>query len=491
MTVHTSGYLVEWKPGATWDDITAYVVSVEGDFKTTGQGNGIAFGDSSDAGATLVVDPNATGAPLSVATWAYVPIRVTFTIDAGAARGAAGVIITFEQPADTVTFNVIGYKQLISTIRVYSGLLTNRPAATKTTASSIEDPSDPSYVAGLLNWILWAAGGRPYEQAATYTTAVFYYSLTQAPIAPAYSWVAGEDAWSEAVKLVRAAGGQLYQRPDGVVSYVSPLSIAGGSALFSLTQDDYQDITRKGSAEDTVNSFTTTYLPRVVAGMQEVVSDTTPRVVAAGASVTIELEPQYPLAALETASGGTQLLAEAISATSYDGTQILQGTGYTHLLFLAAQLVTIIITNVGSLPFVIEKITLRGQPLVPTEAGTMTIGSGTPTQTIEQNPLIQSRGHAQRLARMALAFYGTPRPIITARGCLYDPANHQIGVAGTLDMSDWGLSSAPIVILGVTINDTGVSADLDLVETTGLPRLSDYFLVQAASQSGTTKKIGY
>src|SRR5689334_11895256 len=141
MSVHTSGYLVEWKPSTTWNDISAFVQSVEGDFKTTGDGNGVAFGDSADASAKITIDPNAVGGPLSVATWAYVPIRVTFTVDSNTAKGVYGVIIDFDQSADTVTFNVTGWKQLISTMRVYSPLFQNRPIATKTTATSIDDPT--------------------------------------------------------------------------------------------------------------------------------------------------------------------------------------------------------------------------------------------------------------------------------------------------------------------------------------------------------------
>jgi len=492
MSLHTSGYTATWAPAGTYVDITAFVLSVEGDFATSGQGNGIGFGDSSDAQATIKLDPNAVGGPLSVATWSYIPIRVQFTIDANTARGVSGVIVERERDADTVTFNVVGFKQLISTVRVYSPLFSWRPIATKTTATSIEDITSGSYVGGPLNFLLWSAGGRPNAQSGTYPTALFYYSLSQAHIAPKYSWIAGEDGWDEALRLVRAAGGQLYQRPDGVVSYVSPLSMAGGSSLFALTQDDYESISERGSAEDVVATYTTTYVPRILVGMIEVVSDSEPRVIAVGQALTIELEPQYPVSSIETAGmAGTQLLPEAISATSYDGTQIAQTTGYTHTLTIKAQLVTLVVTNAGSLPFVIEKITLRGTPIVPGEAGTVTVGSGVPTLSIEQNPYIQSRSHAQRLARMALAFYSVPRPVITASGVLYDPVNHQIGNAGTLTQTDWALSSAPVVLLGVSHQETGVKVDLDMVVMTGLPRLADYFLVQTASQSGTTKLIGY
>jgi hypothetical protein len=494
MSTHTSAYLAEWKPSGSWVDFTANVLEVSGDFSTTGRSSGFAFGDSSDAQAQITVDPLRSG-DLRAQNWSYTPVRVQFTVDAQVARGVHGVILDWEDDGDKAVFTVVGFKQLISTVRVYSPLFAWRPIATKTTASSIEDPTDGDYAAGPLNWLLWQAGGRPYEQAGTYTTATFYYSLSQAPIAPRYSWIAGEDGWEEALRLVRAAGGQLYQRPDGVVAYVSPLSIAGGSSLFTLTQGDYAEISRQGSARDVVASYTTTYVPRVLVGMQEIVSDTEARVVAVGQTITVELEPQYPIptdgSGLETVNmAGVQLLPDAISATRDDGTAIAQGTGYDHTLDVRAQRITITIENVGSLPFVIERITLRGTPIVPGEAGTVTVGSGTPTLSIEQNPYIQSRSHAQRLARMALDFYDEPRPVISARSILYDPVNHQVGHAGTLTQSAWGLSAAPVVILGVSHQETGAKVDLELVETTGVPKLSDYWLVSTSAQSGT-KKIGY
>lgn len=493
MTIHTSGFVCSWNIGAGYVDISAYVLAIDGDFSTQNAGNGIGFGDSSQAACTITIDPNATGTPLSLTTLALVPIKVQFTVDANTAYGGAGVIVDWQQTQDTIELHLTGFQKLISTVRVYSPLFYRRPIATATTGSSIEDPTSGSYAGGALNFVLWSAGGRPYEQSGTYPTATFYYSLSQAPIAPKYSWVAGEDGWAEALRLVVAAGGQLYQRPDGVIQYTSALSLAGGSSVFALDIDSFGSISRKGSAADVVAAFTCEFVPRFPAGLQAIVSDTAPRVVAVGQTLTIELVPQYPIVqgSLETAGGGgTQLLAEAISATSYDGTQIVQGSGYTHTLTVTAQRIVLTITNAGTLPFTIERITLRGVPLVPGEAGTVTIGSGNPTQTIAQSAYIQSRSHAQRLARMALAFYSVPRPIITASGVLYNPTL-QIGMAGTLTVSEWGLSSAPVAILGMQHSETGATVDLDLVETSGLPAMNSYFKVSASSQSGLTKLIGY
>ena len=59
MSIYTANYQVEWKPGAKLVDITAYTLSVEGQFETTGANNGVAFGDSSSAAFSVTLDPRA------------------------------------------------------------------------------------------------------------------------------------------------------------------------------------------------------------------------------------------------------------------------------------------------------------------------------------------------------------------------------------------------------------------------------------------------
>lgn len=486
MTIHTANYTVEWKPSASWVDITAWVLSVEGDFQTTGaSGNGIAFGDSSTAQFSVTLDPLRSGT-LSLATWELVPIRVTFTVDAATARNGAGVVVGFDQDMDTATLKAEGYQKLIAATRVYSALFLRRPAATKTSASSIEDPTDGSYAAGAINYALWQAGGRPYEQAGSYSSAAFYYSLQQALIAPDYSWLAGENAWEACLTLCRAAGGQLYQRPDGVIAYVAPLSIAAGSSVFTLTSSDYARVTRSGTVGSLMASVECPYQGRYLTSVQEIISDTTARVVAAGKTATIELEPRYPIYQLETLNGGgTQLVADAITATNYDGSVAT----FTHTLTIAAQRVTIVVSNTSAQPFVIEKITIRARAVAPGEAGVVSAGSGAPTLTIEANDFIQSRAHAQRLTRMALDFFAQARPIIKVEGLLHNPAL-QIGDIGALTVTPWGMTSTSVVILGLGHSQTGAEMALDVIDITGLPTIADYWIVSASGQSGT-KKVGY
>ena len=106
------------------------------------------------------------------------------------------------------------------------------------------------------------------------------------------------------LKLVRAAGGQLYQRPDGVIAYVMPLSLANGTSVFSLSESDYESVEQNGAAGSTMASVIVPYQTRYKAGMQRVIDDSTPRVVGVGETITIDLEPNCPLYGLETESGG-------------------------------------------------------------------------------------------------------------------------------------------------------------------------------------------
>lgn len=486
MTIYTTGYSVEWKPAGSWVDITSSVLSISGDFQTTGTRSGVAFGDSSTAQASLRLKPG-----LSLASWELVPVRATFTRNAVSARGLAGVITAFEQTTEDLTLRTEGYQRLIAKTKIYSPIFRRRPIATKTTASSVEDPAGVGYAAGPINYGLWQAGGRPYEQAGSYPAALFYYSCHQGLIAPDYSWLAGEDTWETCLRLCRAAGGQLYQRPDGVVAYASPLSLAEGSSVFSLGPSDYGSARRSGDAGATMASAICPYQARYISSLQEIISDATARVVGVGKTVTIDLEPKYPIAQLETLNGaGAQLVAGAISATYYDGSIPASGVGYTHTLSVAAQRVTIAIANIGAQPFVVEKIVIRAKAIAPGEAGTFVVGSALPTLTLEQNEFVQSRAHARRLTKMAMDLFGQARPIITVDGCVHNPAL-QIGSIGTFTCAKWGMTSTPVCILSVSHSRTGRETSYELLDITGLPKLSDYFLVSTSSQAGQTKRIGY
>jgi hypothetical protein len=368
---------------------------------------------------------------------------------------------------------------------LYSQAFFRRPVATETTVSSTENPAAGGYAAGLINWLLWQAGGRPNEQAGSYPAADFYYTCDQAILAPDWSWIAGENGYEEARKLVRCAGGQLYQSADGVIAYKQPLAIVG-TPTYTFTASVYGDISEEGSADALAASVTCSFTPRSLRVRQTVIDDDTPRVVAGSGSLTIDLEPRWPCRSGSYVTPTT----DQFKATFFDGRAVGAGAGgYTLTLTTYAQRVTIAITNNSSLPFIVNRIKIDAEPITAGEQGMVTVGSGQPTRTLEDNIYVQNKNHAERLAGMALAFFGSVRNVRTLSGCPYDVAR-LVDETVNLSSAELGLASAPHLITAIRHSDTGAAAEYTLVDTAGLPQTADYWLVKSASQSGT-KKLGW
>lgn len=489
MPVYNAAYTVEWKPAGVWAGVTAYVLNVTGDNTlSTNQRNPLSFGEAGEMPFSVTVRR-----ALGVSMWSFVPIRVLFTRDTTSVRHFHGVIVGYSGDLDTVEFSCRGYAELIKrrTRSVFSNALYRRPVFTKTTAVSVEDPTHVSYRGGLGNYILWQAGGRPKEQDGAYPSADFYYSADQAIIAPDWSWLAGENGWDELQKLAQGAGGNIYQDKDGVIRFAQPLNVANPAPSYAFTQSVYGDISESASAEDLMTKAVVSFVPRVKRAVQEVVNDSTPRLVPASGAISFTLEPQWPLASLEYATGSTTQLASAAIQASFlsDGAPVSQGgSGYTHTVTFKAQQISLTITNATARPFAINRVILRGEPITAGEGGTVTSGTGDVELTKEDNPYIQSRTHAQRLADMAVAIYGSGRLVRSLTGCPFDPSRY-VGEVVTLTCAELGLSGATHLIAGKSI-DQGEESTYALLDISGVPRTSDYFVVTSIAQS-VTKKLGF
>jgi hypothetical protein len=494
MTVYTASFLLEWKPAGSWVDITASIAEVSGDLELSGNtDNALSFGDASDLRCSVKTDD------LTLQATAYldVPIRFTPTISGVTVVAFTGIIAGRDRDQTSLTFACEGYQRLIARTRAYSVARYRRVVATATTVASVEDPDDVAYVGGLINEALWRAGGRPLEQDFTYTTALFYYSVPEdAILAPEWSWLAGENAWDECLKLARASGGQLYQSADGVVRYLQPLSFGSGTATYTFAdtlagatnrQGVYGDLTEQGTGDLVVTKVMCSFVPRQKQGIQEVINDTTPRLIPALETTTITLEAQNPLASL-LLSGGT-LPFDAVKATFLDGRPVVAGD-LDITVTLKAQQITLAVENTSANPIAIHALILQGEPIVAGEAGTASAGSGTGTLTIPDNPYIQSQAHAERLCEMVLAFHGTTLPLRSATGCVYDPAR-SVGETVSLTCSRWSLSAVAHLITAKRHSDTGMEASYDLVPVVGLPKSADFFIVGSTSYTGLSRKLGF
>lgn len=490
MAFTTADYLLELFYGGVWNAVAdASVLEVQGDWQIAGsRQNAISFGDDTDAKLT---------ARLIYAVWAnlsyHQPIRYTTTNSAdGTTRTFTGVITKLHRTLDDCDVEAAGMKELIGATKIYSPMIERRPVATKTSASSVEDPTNPAYAGGLVNYAMWQCGGRPNAQSGSYPSATFYYDCDHAIIAPPYAWLAGEDTWAECLKLAQAAGGQMYQDASGVVRFKQVLGYAGVTATDSIGMSDY------ATAEETTdpsvlqgNKFTCQYTPRRRLGTQQIADDTTPRHVEPGETATIVIEPQNPIVSLETATGGTQLKSDALVIARQDGVRITQGgSGYTHTLDIKAARITITITNAGSFAFTVFRVLLRGDPVVAAEAGSVSAGSGSVERTLEQSIYIQKRSDAQRLCEMYATFYGAARPIVSVVGCVHKPSRY-VGQTVLFSNSVWGIASVAYVILAIKHSQTGLQADYDLAYVGDLPDSSMFYICGVSYSGATVKYLGW
>lgn len=495
-----AAYQVEWKRSAVWVDISASVLEVpDGESALSGGGDQpLAFGDSAESRCTVKVVDELTAGDDVTGT----PIRVTYSIDGAAVEAFVGVIQGQQESVGdaTVELTCTGVAELVRVKKSYSPAFYLRPAATKTTVVSIEDYTDPGYAGGLMNYALWRAGGRPYEQAITYPGAAFYYSLDQAILSPTWSWLAGEDGWSELQKLAQAAGGQLYQDTLGVVRYKQPLNIVANAPTFTFDESVYANATRSRRRGQLATKVLISYIPRQARPLQEVLDDDTPRLIHDGETIEFALEPQWPLKSLEINSGtmdikdmdGSENLGpQALKITDLTGQTIAQGVdGYGHQLTAAAQQITLAITNVASRPIVLWHVILRGEPITAGEGGIVSVGTGEEERQVSDNPYIQSRGHAERLANLILTFYGSARAAIEVEGCVYDPAR-EVGEVVNFTASRWGVSSVPHVIVKAAHDETGAGASYTLAPVAGLPSALDYYTIGTFNYTGLSRAVAY
>lgn len=481
--IRTLQYAVEVKQSGSWVTISANsIIDVSGDFSLSPTDAPLGFGSAADNGCRITVLRSAL--PVS---WYLLPIRVRYAFNGGAYVDCFNGLITgYSGDLATVELACTGFAELVRTTRAYSPMFYRRPIFTVTTATSIDDPTNGGYRGGLGNYLLWQAGGRPYQQAASYATAPFYYSCDQAIIAPKFSWTAGDNAWDECQKLAQASGGQLFQDELGVIRYRQPLTFGLGTAPSLLDESVYADVreTAPRRAAWVTGALHVPYVERYLAPQQEVISDTTPRLVVAGASLTFELEPKLPLYSLVT-SGAT--CDGGFSITFLHGGVPTLGTHYTRSISWTAQKVIITIANTTTQPIAIHKILMYGKPIAAGEAGEYTLGSGKPERTQSESEYIQNRTHAERIAKLQSVF-GTPRSIYELTGCPYD-TTVDIGDIVSFTSSDLGLSAARSLVIGKSHQETAGEVSYAVCLVSDLPTRNDVFIIGSTYAPSDVRKL--
>lgn len=487
-TVTTPSYTVEYY-NAGWVTVSDnYVLNVTGLVNAGGGSSGLDFGANASPQITIELDDNATTAAIA---WTYTRVRVSYGF-AGSDElvRMTGIIIgrtrSYGREENALVWACAGFDSLISATPIYSEMFYRRLAATATGASTVEDPTNGGYQAGLVNYIFWQAGGRPLAQAGTYTSAAFYYECANALMGPEWSWVAGEDAWAELDKLCRACGGQVFQKPDGTMAYVSPLAPSVGS--YTLTTAAFETASEESGTDEYFTSARCSYTARALQPTQVVYEDTTPRVIAPSGTLTFTVEPQLPVYAWSIESTDT-IPADHYVATDYFGVPMTPTATYSDLAAARAEL-TFVNTDVTK-PLVLSRVSLHAQPVAPVETGQAIYGSGSPERAVGDGEIyVQSRTHAERLCRIYVDVYGVVRPTRVFEGMGYDP-DRTIGEVIAVTLSDWSLSSTSHRITEIAPNDTGATMSLKATPLTGIPTTAQLFMIGTSYVDADSRELGY
>jgi hypothetical protein len=490
-------FQVEIYTGGVWVDVSQHVVDVDGEISGS-TGDGIGFGVAYQPSQSVTVAQEAFSY-----SWDHTPIRTKLGFNGVNPQHFIGLIDGLDQERVQATWNAKGFTALIEAVGdIRSPLFYRRPVATATTITSVENPADSSYGAGLINYILWQCGGRPWEQTSAYPNAVFYYRCETAILAPEWSWVNGGNALQAILDLCAAAGGILYQDFDGTVRYVEPFSLASGSPTFhytdtSLTQAQrvaqnvghYGGISRSVQTKRlVVDVVKCKFVQRRLQGVQEVYSDKSPRLIEPGVPNAIQLPadltlPTYRIDRIEHTAG---LLRANRKATTSELT-VATASAY-------AQQLNLTLTNTLSERMALYDLKVYGQPLIANEEGSASYGTAPGSYpriyTIPDSPYVQSRSYAERLCWMYHDFYSDVRPIVTLTGCGFDP-RRTLGEIITLTCSDWSMTAETHRIVAIRVSRTGVAMELDLVPTAGLPVASDFFQFDTVYADAAQRQLTY
>jgi hypothetical protein len=498
-------YRVELLLASVWTDVSADVIAAAWEYATSGDPVGIAFGATVGTTATVDIFP-----ALYSLTWQQTPIRISVSYSGSDwVERFRGVIMSRSRGQHRGQWQCRGYDALIEGVKLRTELLYNRLIATPTTASSVEDSTSGSYSAGWVNRIFWGCGGRPFEQAGSYPTALFYYSVPYAsPFGPEWYWLDGENMWNELQVLCKACGGQVYQGVDGVVRYVEPLSLAAGGATYTYTDaaltaaqrasnnaSSYGDINDRESILTVLSAVVCPYTSRKLQGAQRVYQDGKPKRIKPSTTISLDLDTQVPILTsdIQTLRSTLQLTVKA--AVARTGRTCSAAECVVVVTGKAAQRVSITVQNTLTDPIDLNLIEITARPLTAEEPETARYSSGAvlpyprELDVIGENPAIQTRRHAEMLCRMLWDFHGTSRPVISLSRCALDSRRY---VGELINLTSAALSYSNLLcrIIAIRPDSTGFM-DVEVASAVGLPIRSQQLIIGASYGGTESLRISY
>jgi hypothetical protein len=483
---------VAYHNGTSWVDVTSHVL---GATVQASLPDFLSFGAGPIPSAQVTLGVGAfTHLP------AYAPIRIGYGLHSfsSAFRVFVGYVTQIERTPTEMVWRCNGIGDMIAARAIRIRVHRFRPAHTQTTATSIEDPNNPAYRAGMINELLWRAGGRPLEQQSSYPDAPWYYTCSHSLINPAWTWLDGENAWEDAGRLCRAVGSLLYQDGDGIVRCRSIIHAITGTPTFGWTDEiltaaqratqnkhGYQSLQELRSYSDVPTTITVRYVRRAISAVGERYKDTIARVVAPAETISVSLTLQEPLVSL--------------SRVELDAAELPTGIQLTPTVAVVqaqAQTVVLSITNPSTTrAMLITGIRLYGTCVEAIEQNEIQHASASPTTIIprelrtEDNPYVQDEQHAFALALLLRTVYGTVRPVVRLRGCPSDP-ERRVGEIVTITSQNLNINNVRALILDIRHQDNAFM-DVDCVLLPDIDDATMYYVINTTYTSSDVRLIGW
>ena len=401
---------------------------------------------------------------------------------------------------------------------------------------------------GTVNSIFWLMGGRPYkykEQAVRSAESVrFWYDCDHAPIVPNFTWLNQENVFDDLVSLSTATGGQITQTPEGVVEYINPHSFASAPKNITITDSMFRSLSVDEESINTYGKVVITFSARYLGANKAVLDDPVGKYLVYNEEYSHDVEFPQPVDRLTNntyygsgisfgASGGyfgidefidSRDFVRAVDYTGETATVQLKIPRLTTLYFpkkryttasgwvtqqdvtkTPGQFMTLVIKNNDpARALYLAHITLFGIPVAAGEPQTIKVNiplqfsglvnagivpSGFREVRINENPYIQSKDQAMRLADVIKYLHKRPRPVIRVTDLIYNPALLLNDVI-TLSSLAYNLQGS-YKIVDVTVKKTGAFMDIGLVDVSDIKQRNEFFIVGDAYESTDTKYLSW
>lgn len=411
--------------------------------------------------------------------WQDRQVRIEQQIDGGTWRAVGTYQVSSVQRSNVVELSCATLPEHdAGRYALYTAVIVARRAATVSDGAN-DDPTAGGYAGGMINRVLWGLGGRPVDQAATFPLARFYYRCKQASFPPAFGWLSADAPWGEVDLQARAAGLLVWIDAAGVIQVdtktdrETPVTTLDAAKLIGLSWT-----VARPALPTLTASVAAAYTTRAIQPPAVIITDTTPRALANGATIVVELRPDQPIARPPTI---------AVTASDLTGASVTVGVA---ILDASAGRVRLSLSNSSGRNATIGLITVTASVLAPVAEGRAIDGSDIDITTAidaETSIGIFDERHAQILAALTRSILSLPRAVYQADVLASVPL--ALGDHVTLSHAPRGLATTTARVISLTHQTSGQQQTASLLDVADRPDRTQRMVYNAGGAAGDVVRL--